>query len=70
MRAFVHLRTNGRDALGTGHSWVTPEYIGVGSMKRNFLDKLPAGLYHVEVFHNWDNRYGTPDRDFVYEVKI
>jgi hypothetical protein len=71
MKAFVHKQVDGIDRLGTGVNagLVTPKYSTLTSMKRCFLDKLPPGTYHVEGFYNWDNRYGKPDVDFVYEVR-
>lgn len=69
MRAFVHkMNADGMDRLGTGQDagMVSPEYKRLSNLCRHFLDKLPAGKYHVEVFRNWDNRYGKPDIDFVH----
>ena len=70
IKAFVHKVENGRDRLGTGVNagMVTPQYGSFQAMKRYFLDRLPEGDYHVEAFHNWDNRYGKPDLDIIYHV--
>jgi hypothetical protein len=71
MKAFVHKQDeNGNDRLGTGidAGMVTPEYRDYAMMKRHFLSQLTPGTYHVEAFHNWDNRYGTPDLDTTYII--
>jgi hypothetical protein len=73
IKAFVHKQDeNGRDQLGTGANagMVTPAYGSFKAMRRYFLDLLPDGNYHVEVFHNWDKRFGSPDLDIVYRVGL
>ena len=71
IRSYVHKTVNGRDCLGTGvHAgMVTPDYKTVNNLFRHFLSPLPPGEYHVEVFYNWDKRYGTPDLDFRFDRK-
>ena len=73
MRAFVHYicPVTENDQLGTGRTagTVTPEYKNLKNMQKWFLNKLPPGKYHVEVFTNWERCYGTADIDYVHEVK-
>ena len=70
MKAFIH-RINpltGRESLGTEHSKVTREYKNFSTFTRYCLRNLTPGYeYHVELFYNWNNRYGTPDKDFIYD---
>jgi hypothetical protein len=63
MKAFIHeANENGQGKCGTGR--VTPEYQNIENMKRYCLNYLPKGNYVVEVFYNWDNRYGQADLTF------
>ncbi len=73
MKAFIHGidEQTGRDILGTGFprgGTVTNAYKNFQSFKRHVLDKLPKGRFHVELFNDWGNRYGKPDRDFIITV--
>lgn len=59
-----------RDELGTGLQWVTPEYKSVKELNYYFLTinpTKPAARYHVQAYKNWNNRYGTPDYDYVFD---
>lgn len=70
MRAFVHtVGPDGRDMLGSTNGRVTPEYVNLTMMRQHFLDKLPPGSYHIEAFHDFENKkFGNPDVDFYYDV--
>lgn len=72
MQAFIHrMRDNGTDELGTyPNGRVSNEYKSFRAFKRYALDNLERGYnFHVELFYNWNNRYGTPDKDFVHSTK-
>jgi hypothetical protein len=69
MRAFVHkCDEKGRVLLGSLNAFITPEYISLENLKRFYLSKMPKGEYFVEVFYNFGNRYGQPDKTFNWEV--
>jgi hypothetical protein len=70
VKAFVtKLDSQGRFILGTSYPRITPQYISLTKLKRFFLSKLSTGNYLVEVFYNWDNRYGKPSVSFNWTVK-
>jgi len=63
MRAFVSKLVNGRTTCGTEHNSVSNEYKSMKQLIRfGVLPILKTGEDAlVEVFMNWDNRYGKPD---------
>lgn len=73
MRAFIHRidKKTGRDLLGTyPNGRVSNEYATFQTFKRYCLKNLERGYsYHVELFYNWDNRYGKPNEDFIYKAE-
>ena len=61
MRAFLH----DFEGLGTDHSAVTKEYKSFATLYRYAV--LPFlqshnGQCKAEIFYNWSNRYGKPDK--------
>ena len=66
MRAFL---SDGA-GLGSEHCDVTNEYKTIENMYyyriQHFLKK--TGYCKAEIFFNWDNRYGTPDRVKEYRL--
>ena len=69
MKAFVtKYHTDGKPLLGSSNVSITPNYQSLVNMKRYFLNKLQKGKYFVEVFINWDNRYGKPDFTFDWAI--
>lgn len=69
MRAFL----NDGKGLGSDHSTVTGEYKTIGTLYRYavrpFL-KFHGGFCKAEIYYNWDNRYGTPDKVMTWNEKI
>ena len=59
MRAFVYQYRDGKAILGTGR--VTPEYKNLANMKKYFIQNLPAGVYQIFAYHDWDRRYEVED---------
>ena len=72
MKAFIHgLREDGSEILGTGFpkgGCVTKEYKNIKSLIKHSLKGL-KGSFHIEAFHNWDNRYKTPDIDIIVNMQ-
>ena len=66
MRAFL----SDGVGLGSEHCDVTNEYKTIENMYyyriQHFLKK--TGYCKAEIFFNWDNRYGTPDRVKEYRL--
>lgn len=65
MKAFL---SDGK-GLGTDHSAITNEYKSIPSMFKYAVRPFMArhGDYcKVELFYNWDNRYGTPSKVIIY----
>ena len=69
MRAFVHKLVNGRPGLGTDNGHVTREYKTQARLvKFGVLPLLKHGEQaQVELFYNWDNRYGLADKVFTID---
>jgi hypothetical protein len=70
MKAFVHMMIDGKDTHGTyaaggRGAFVTNEYANLKNLIRYSLKNVPNGDWHIEAFHNWDNRYGKPDIDAI-----
>jgi hypothetical protein len=65
MKAFVHKIVNGRPGLGS-HGSVTSEYKTQANLIRfGVMPRLKFGeSAQVELFYNWENRYGSPDKVF------
>jgi hypothetical protein len=63
MRAYISKLVNGRTTCGTEHNRVSREYQSQSHLLRfGVLPMLQVGGDAlVEVFLNWDNRYGKPD---------
>lgn len=63
MKAYVSKLVNGRTTCGTEHNSVSREYTSQRNLIRfGVLPLLQDGQDAlVEVFLNWDNRYGKPD---------
>lgn len=65
MKAFL---SDGK-GLGSDHSTVTKEYKSILSLYKYAVKPFMAthGDYcKVELFYNWDNRYGTPNKLIIY----
>jgi hypothetical protein len=71
MKAFIHgVDEQGRDILGTGlpkGGIVTREYKSLKNLIKYSL-KDYKGTYHIEAFHNWDNRYSKANIDIFVTV--
>ena len=69
MRAFL----NDCKGLGSTHSTVTNEYKSFATLYRYavrpFL-KSHNGRCKAEIFYNWDNRYGIPDKVITWNDNI
>lgn len=71
MKAFIHSTRDGRDVLGTGFphgGMVTKEYSSFSSLLKHALKGALPGVYHVEAFRDWGNRYGKADIDIMVNV--
>jgi len=68
MRAFVHKIVNGKPGLGS-NGRVTGQYkTQTNLVKFGVLPFLKCGeSAQVELFFNWDNRYGIADKTFVID---
>ena len=74
MKAFLReFDEEGRELLGSSHATVTKEYKSFDTLYRYavvpFL-KNHNGRCKAEVYYNWDNRYGTPDKVITWNTGI
>lgn len=69
MRAFL----NDCKGLGSDHSIITKDYKTITTMYRYaivpFLN-THGGMCKAEIFYNWDNRYGTPNKTMTWNTNI
>jgi hypothetical protein len=68
MKAFL----NDGKGLGSEHSTITNNYQNIPNMYKNAVKRFMRshGDYcKVEIFYNWDNRYGTADITLIYTVE-
>ena len=69
IKAFVYAVVDGRDTCGTYSSnegrgaFVTNAYASLSNLIKFGLRDMPPGIYHIEGFYDWGNRYGKPDVD-------
>lgn len=73
MRAFVwkvhkFIAHDGKEFNTLREGQVSPEYKSLATFTRYFLKNL-KGLFYVELFYNWDNRYGKPSLSFNWSVE-
>lgn len=63
MRAYISKLVDGRTTCGTTYNSISNEYVSQANLMRyGVLPRLQVGQDAlVEVFLNWDNRYGKPD---------
>ena len=65
MRAFI----NDGQGLGSYHIQVTRKYKSIPNLFKYAIKpfmRTHGDYCKAEVFYNWDNRYGTPDKVIVY----
>ena len=70
MHAWISkLNDNGTTNCGTSGNYVVHDgrYKSLDSLKRYYLDRLPAGKYKVEI-HFYGNYYGEPQKVFTHTV--
>ena len=66
MRAYVHQAdSDGKAIIGTGR--ITGEYKSEATLLRYGVQPLRRAHYslRVAIYHNWDRRYGEPDKVIV-----
>lgn len=63
MKAYIHrCNADGTDkGLGTFNNWITGEYKNLENLIRFGLKDAKPGLYRIEAFYDWDDRYGECD---------
>jgi hypothetical protein len=66
MRAYLY----DDKGMGSEHSTVTRNYKSFGTMLRYAI--IPFAKTHdkyckAEIYYNWDNRYGKPDRIYIWK---
>ena len=71
MQAFISElnTTTGTPQLGSDHATVSNKYQNMASMFRYAIKPFMKAHFSdviVEVYYNFDNRYGTPDMTFIY----
>lgn len=71
MRAFVHEYNtiSNTPRLGSAHATITNEYRSIPNMFKYAIKpfmKSHKSDVIVEVFYNFDNRYGEPDKTLIY----
>ena len=71
MKAFIHEYNtiSKMPRSGSDHATVTNEYKNVPNMYKYAIKpfmKSHKSDVLVEIFYNWQNRYGTPDEILVY----
>ena len=68
MRAFL----NDCKGLGTDHSSVTKDYKSFSTLYRYAIVPFlkTHGMCKAEIFYNWDNRYGTPNKVITWNANI
>ena len=69
MKAFL----NDTKGLGSDHTTITNDYKSLSTMYRYAIRpflKSHGGKCKAEIYYNWDNRYGTPDRVMTWNTKI
>lgn len=66
MRAFVNKLVDGKTVLGSTHNFVTREYRSTRTLIAHGAQAMlrPNESAIVEVFYNWDTRYGQPNERF------
>lgn len=68
MRAFL----NDGKGLGSEHSSITNEYKSLPAMFRYAIRpfvRSHGGYCKAEIYNNFDNRYGTPDKIRFYQLE-
>lgn len=69
MKAFL----NDGKGLGSDHGAVTKDYKTFGGLFRYAIlpfAKGHGGFCKAEIYYNWDNRYGNPDKIFTWNLNI
>ena len=63
MKAFIHkCDKDGKDlGLGTFNNWVSNEYLNMSNLIHHTFKDVSPGIYRVEAFDDWSNRYGKCD---------
>jgi hypothetical protein len=74
MRAYLNkYDKDGNTGLGSEWVTITREYKTMGTLYQyGIVPMLRAwdGRLKAEIFYNWDNRYGNPDRVMIWNTHI